>query len=253
MRKTMATKEIESFLEIGKLHKDWIDKFVVISAFCMAETVYSTAALTFKVLTSGLQGSLCECGVAAGAHPAVMQYCMRFTGQHRKVYMFDSFDGIPHATSEDIPDDDHIGDDIRKCIGDELAEPGIVKTTGITSVSLPEVKDRMARWGAEEKDLVYVPGWFQITVPTTDTGPLAILRLDGDLYESTRVCMKHLYPKLVPGGFCIIDDWHLAGVKRAVREYFNDYDEDESSMPRMIKVIQGMDNPCTVFWRKAVR
>ena len=249
----MAEKEVGEFLEIGQLHKDWIDKYVSMSAWGRKEVLYATAALTFKVLTNDIQGSLAECGVAAGACPGIMHYCMRFSGRRRKIYLFDSFDGIPHATKEDIPDDVNVGDDVRKMLGTDLAEPGVIKTTGITSVSLPEVKERMSRWGADEADLVYVPGWFQNTVPVTETGPLAILRLDGDLYESTKVCMEHLYPKLTPGGFCIIDDWHLAGVKRAVREYFNDYDENDSSMPRIIKTMPGMDNPCNVFWRKPIQ
>jgi len=239
----MAEKEVRAFLNVGEMHQGWIDKYVAMSAWGRKPTLYATAALVFNVLANGIKGSLAECGVGAGAHPGIMHYCMRFSGQYRKIYLFDSFEGIPHATAEDIPDDEHPGDDIRKCVGSVLATPGVIKSTGITAVSLPEVKERMHRWGAEEKDLVYVPGWFQNTVPVTDTGPLAILRLDGDLYESTKPCMEHLYPKLMPGGFCIVDDWQLAGAKRAVTEYFN------GDVPNVIEIPDGAG---PVFWRKAV-
>lgn len=238
-----VSNELKAFLDVGKVHQDWVDKFIAMSAWGRKETLYATAALTFKVLTDGIGGSLAECGVAAGAHPGIMHYCMRFCGKTRKIFLFDSFEGIPQATVEDIPTDENPGDDIRKCIGSDLATPGVMKSTGITAVSLPEVKERMARWGADEKDLVYVKGWFQNTVPVTDTGPLAILRLDGDLYESTKVCMDHLYEKLTPGGFCIVDDWELAGAKRAVTEYF------EGDVPKVIKIPGGAG---PIFWRKAV-
>lgn len=243
----------EEFLEISETHRGWIDAYPAMSGWCAPETLYATAALTFKVLTSGIAGNLCECGVAAGAHPGVMHYCMRFTGQFRKIFLFDSFEGIPMATQEDIPSEQYEGDDIRKA-GVGLAAAGEpLRSSGITCIPIEETKRRMERWGAVSSDLVYVKGWFQNTVPVTDTGPLAILRLDGDLYGSTKVCLEHLYPKLVPGGFCILDDWHLAGERRAVREYFNDYDEDESTLPEVVEIPPIRGNPCPVFWRKPIR
>lgn len=239
----MLENDVEKFLDVGPVHRGWIDNFISMSAWGRDETLYATAALAFKVLSDDTLGSFVECGVAAGVHPGIMHYCMRFSGKYRKVYLFDSFEGVPRATREDIPTDDHPGDDFRKYIGNELATPGVIETTGITAVSLHEVKDRMSRWGADEKDLVYVPGWFQNTVPKADTGPLAILRLDGNLYESTKVCMEHLYEKLAPGGFCIVDGWRLAGVKRALVEYFKDDIPEVTEIP-------GGDGP--VFWMKAV-
>jgi len=240
----MLENDVEKFLDVGPVHRGWIDKFVSMSAWGRDETLYATAALTFKVLSEGVAGALVECGVAAGVHPGIMHYCMRFCGKSRKIYLFDSFEGTPLITAEDIPDDEHPGEDIRRSIGNDLATPGVIKSTGITAVSLPEVRDRMSRWGADVKDLVYVPGWFQNTVPVTDTGPLAILRLDGSLYESTKVCMDHMYQKLTVGGFCIVDDWQLAGTKRAVTEYFN------GDIPNDIVKISDGAGP--VFWRKAI-
>lgn len=46
------------------------------------------------------------------------------------------------------------------------------------------------------------------------------MRLDGDLYESTMDGLNHVYPKLSPGGFCIIDDYYaFPSCARAVNEY----------------------------------
>lgn len=246
----MGQKEIEAFLDIGDMHKQWIDKYPRMSALCQAPTLYATAALAFKVLASGIPGSFAETGVFAGAHPAVMHYCMRFCGQYRKIFMFDSYEGIPHITKEDIPSTEHPGEDLRGCVGDTVRDPGApIVSSGVSAVPLPEVKARMTRWGAIEDDLVYVKGWFQDTVPATDTGPLAILRLDGDEYASTKPCIEHLYPKLVPGGFCIVDDWRLAGCRRALDEYFTDEDGD-IDLPNVIEIPGGCG---PVFWRKPAR
>ena len=65
-------------------------------------------------------------------------------------------------------------------------------------------------------------GWFQDTVPraAAQIGPIAILRLDGDLYESYMVALDHLWDHVVTGGFVIIDDWVFKGCREAVTEFF---------------------------------
>ena len=260
----MAEKEIRTFLNLPSsmaadgidiprtTEHDWIDKYVRMSAYCRAEVLYATAALTSKIITSGIKGDLCECGVAAGAHPAVMHYVQRqvfgnLLDRYRMIYMFDSFQGIPKPTVEDIPTEEHVGIDIRGCVGHELATPGVIESTGVTSVSVAEVQTRMARWGALPQHLYYAVGWFQHTVPETapKIGSLALLRLDGDLYESTKVCLEHLYPKVTPGGFVIVDDWRLAGSRRAVEEYFGDDLPNVVDMP--------CEDPAPAFWRKPIR
>jgi hypothetical protein len=76
--------------------------------------------------------------------------------------------------------------------------------------------------------LTYHPGWFQATVPAAapSLGPIALLRLDGDWYESTAVCLRHLYPLVPPGGVVVIDDYgHWEGARRAVDEFVASLDE----------------------------
>ena len=80
----------------------------------------------------------------------------------------------------------------------------------------------MSRWGVRDRRLVYREGWFQHTVGLDRPPRIALLRLDGDLYESTKVCLEALYPVLMPGGALIIDDYPLPGCRQAVDEYFDD-------------------------------
>jgi (2Fe-2S) ferredoxin len=65
-----------------------------------------------------------------------------------------------------------------------------------------------------------VKGLFQDTVPRCDVGPIAVLHLDGDWYESVKVCLDHLYDRVSPGGVIQIDDYgHWEGARKAVDEF----------------------------------
>ena len=105
------------------------------------------------------------------------------------------------------------------------------KPAGEAKCSLEDVKRNMRDWGIPDELLVYHPGWFQevlpMEMPATLIGRLdpgwriAVLRLDGDLYRSTKVCMDYLYPLVPPGGYVIVDDFDLSGCKKAILEATN--------------------------------
>jgi O-methyltransferase len=88
------------------------------------------------------------------------------------------------------------------------------------AVSLADVKGNFDRYGLLDEQVVFVEGWFSDTLPALKAGPFALIRLDGDLYESTYVALDALYPKLSPGGFVIIDDVNfLPPCRQAVMDY----------------------------------
>lgn len=91
--------------------------------------------------------------------------------------------------------------------------------TGTHAAGLPMVRSNIARYGLVGPNLHFLKGFFADTLPVTDVGPLALLRFDGDTYDSTADVVQHAYPKLVDGGIFLIDDWHLAGCRRALFEY----------------------------------
>jgi O-methyltransferase len=81
--------------------------------------------------------------------------------------------------------------------------------------------------GYPEELLTYHVGWFQETLPrdAPGLGPVALLRLDGDWYESAVVCLEHLYPHVAPGGVVVVDDYgHWEGCRRAVNEFLSAHD-----------------------------
>ena len=179
-------------------------------------TFENTWTLVEDLLRRGIRGDLIECGVFAGAHPAIMAKVLQEQGDTRKrVHLFDSFQGIPEAGPED---------DQQPGIGPKPpGAQGRLISSGVSACSLVQVKANMMNWGVDGTKLVFHEGWFQKTVPAAKIDEIALLRLDGDLYESTKVCLKHLGPKVSHGGFIVIDDFGLAGCRKAVAEYRDEH------------------------------
>lgn len=159
-------------------------------------------------------GVYVECGVAAGAQIIAMGA----GAPGKTIFGFDSFEGLPLPSNKD---DQMPG--IRMLSKDEqnrLPSPGeqVLVSSGATVVPIDSVLDHIKNSGVKTK-FILVPGWFENVIPYYETGPISILRLDGDLYNSTYVCLKYLYPKVIKGGLVIIDDWKLPGCQRAVYDY----------------------------------
>lgn len=92
------------------------------------------------------------------------------------------------------------------------------------AVSLETVKANFARYGLLDDRVRFLPGWFRDTLPAAPISQLALLRLDGDMYESTMVALRSLYPKLSRGGFVIIDDYGaMASCRQAVTDFRNEF------------------------------
>lgn len=163
-------------------------------------------------------GIYVECGVAAGAQIIAMHH----GAPNKIIYAFDSFQGIPKPSNRD---DQMPG--IRRLSAQEISQlpaPGDQEpeTTGATSVSEENFIDNLKHAGVDLDKIKIVPGWFEHTVRLFGSQyvNISILRLDGDLYNSTFVCLQHLFGKVQTGGCVIIDDIQLSGCKAACDDYF---------------------------------
>lgn len=196
--------------------KQIVDK-VMNNALTPPPVYHHTYAMTKRVLGNGVPGDFVECGVYRGAQVAIMALAkmeLDPDGPPRKFHLFDSFEGIPEAGPED---------DQQPGIGPKApGATGKLVSSGHSVCSLEGVQRLMERWGVPQEILRYHKGWFQNTVPLWDGSGIALLRLDGDLYASTLVCLEHLYPCVRPGGIVIIDDYNLAGCRKAVADYFGE-------------------------------
>jgi hypothetical protein len=188
------------------------------AAYSTRETIENTKYFTDVVINRNVPGALVECGVGAGSQLAAMGDIAK---SGRWIYGFDSFEGIPLASVED---------DVQPGVGANPNVPytdkrELLKSSGITVHSKEVVRANLKRWTAHSDTIVLVKGWFQDTLAKyrevfQHLGGIALLRLDGDLYESTKVSLQHLFPLVSNRGIIIVDDWKLAGCRRACEEYF---------------------------------
>jgi O-methyltransferase len=156
-------------------------------------------------LDEKIPGDFIETGVWRGGCCILMRGILAANEiRDRKVYVADSFAGVPPPRPDVFPADR----DLRLDLSTELA------------VSLETVRENFRRYGLLDDQVVFVEGLFCQTLPVLDAGPFALVRLDGDLYESTYIALQCLYPNLSPGGFLIVDDY---GVIEACRQAVDDY------------------------------
>jgi hypothetical protein len=156
------------------------------------------------VLEAGIPGDLIETGVWRGGTAIFMRGVLRAYGvTDRKVYVADSFAGLPQPDPERYPADQGL---------DLELWPGL-------AVDLVEVKANFARYGLLDEQVTFVKGWFRDTLPELRGHTWSVLRLDGDLYESTIDALVNLYPGLAPGGWIIVDDYEIPACAQAVEDY----------------------------------
>ena len=161
--------------------------------------------LAQRTIDESIPGDFVETGVWRGGVCILMRGILEANEIiDRKVYAIDSFEGLPPPKPHLFPQDEGFNLHLYK----ELA------------VSLEQVKANFARYGLLDEQVIFVKGRFQDTLPSLNAGPFALIRLDGDLYESTYVALEALYPKLSPGGFIILDDVNfLPPCRQAVMDY----------------------------------
>ena len=180
-----------------------------------AETMIGMQRLTSlqhcveTVLAENIPGDLIECGVWRGGACILMRAVLAAYGDEtRCVWLADSFEGVPPP-------------DAAKYKADKLPwySLGLHHAASVLAVSEAEVRANFERYGLLDDQVRFLPGWFKDTLPDAPIDRIAVLRLDGDLYESTIQALDALYPRLSPGGFCIIDDYQIKACRQAVTDY----------------------------------
>lgn len=167
---------------------------------------------------TGVSGSLVECGTWKGGSCGMMALAHLSGGTAtRRLHMFDSFEGLPE------PDPDKDGAMAQTYVVDKAFASGALESIGHCVGTREENQALLERTiGYPASLLTYHVGWFQNTVPVAAPSmePIALLRLDGDWYASTKVCLEHLAPRVVPGGIVVLDDYgKWPGCRQATDEY----------------------------------
>lgn len=168
--------------------------------------------LVTRVVAEDVPGDLVETGVWRGGAVALMRAVLSIYGdERRRIWACDSFQGLPEPDVERYPMDGTlvIADKSTKFLMDK-----------VLSVSVEEVRRNIDRYGLLDERIRFVEGWFSESLPGAPIEEISLLRLDGDLYESTMDVLVHLEQKVTPGGFVIVDDYNgLEACKAAVTDY----------------------------------
>lgn len=165
-----------------------------------------------KIIRDNIPGDLCEAGVWRGGVTIFMRGYLAAHGiTDRRVWVADSFEGLPVPS---LPQDE--GYDLSKA------------KMPILAISLEEVQNTFRVYDLLDEQVCFLKGWFHDTLATAPIDRLALLRLDGDLYESTMDTLEALYHKVESGGFIVADDyWSWETCKLAVDEFRERHDIDD--------------------------
>ena len=145
---------------------------------------------------------------------------------NRKVFVADSFEGLPPPDIKYVEDMDS-----------KLHEWELLK------VSLDEVKNNFKKYDLLDDSVIFVKGFFKTSLKNANIDKLSILRLDGDMYSSTIEVLEELYDKVSIGGYIIIDDYGCTAV--ACKQAVDDFRRKRNITSEIIKIDWG-----GVFWKK---
>jgi O-methyltransferase len=186
----------------GRHHEGRL-KFATIGASMVGRArLENVEACLNTVLAERVPGGFVECGVWRGGACAFAKAVLDARGSDRRVWLADSFEGLAEP--------EHAADTI------DLS----ARKYPMLAVSRPRVQALFERLGLMDERGCFLEGWFSKTLPQAPIGRIAVLRLDGDYYESTMTPLRALYDRVSPGGFVIVDDYGLLEpARRAVDEF----------------------------------
>lgn len=201
----------------------------------LAHTMVGTARLDNvqwcleRVIEDRVPGDFIETGVWRGGVCILARGVLQAYGvTDRRVWVADSFQGVPDVSDGGHPADQRLG---------------MHRHNEVLGVDEKTVRENFARYDLLDEQVRFLPGWFRDTLPGAPIDRLAVLRLDGDLYESTMDALASLYPKLSVGGYVIIDDYLVPGCREAVDAFRREHRIEHDELVRIDR--------WSVYWRRS--
>jgi hypothetical protein len=187
------------------------------------------------VIRNRIEGDLIETGVWRGGATIFMRAVLKAYGvSDRTVWVADSFEGLPTLTGKDTTYKDDTSVDVTS-----LNDGGPMRLA--LAVSLERVKENFTKFDLLDNQVRFLKGWFRDTLPAAPIKKLSILRLDGDMYQSTMDALNALYGKVSSGGYVIVDDYNCwPHCKQAV----DDFRKEHGITEAIIKI-----DSDAVFWK----
>jgi O-methyltransferase len=221
--KNVLTDQINHPSEARINGTDWPENGFTMIGFKRLENIEMCVS---KIIEENIEGDFLEAGVWKGGASIWMRAILKNYGiNNRNVWLADSFKGLPQPKPE-YPEDK---DDTHYQF-EQLA------------ISLGQVKNNFQTFNLLDDQVKFIEGWFHETLFTAPVDKISLLRLDGDMYESTYVSLEALYHKVSIGGFVIIDDYgYIESCRKAVHDFL-----DKNSIKPILNKIDWTG----VYWRK---
>lgn len=229
-KKVLATRDLEIVTHVPfdpKLRENGLDWPTNAETMVGLKRLNNLQYCLVESIKDKIPGDFIETGVWRGGSCIFARAVFEAFGQSdRNVWVADSFRGLPPAEADRIED---VEDALHTY--DQLA------------ISMDTVRANFERYNLLDDHVKFLPGWFQDTLPSAPIEKISVLRLDGDMYDSTMVALDALYAKVSPGGFIIVDDYDaVRGCRMAV--------EDFRTAHNIREPLVDVDWTCK-FWRKA--
>ena len=185
-----------------------------VSVMSSDERIASLHNIIQDVYQNSIKGDFVECGIYKGGNMIIAKTFFESVNNYRTFYGYDTFAGMTEPSLKD-------GNKARKSWNNKAK----------CEASIEEVKNEFNKRNILDDSVKFIVGDVRETLLNLDNLPkeISVLRLDTDFYESTLIELQILYPRLVEGGWLIIDDYgHWTGCRTAVNEYFGeDFVQDQ--------------------------
>jgi O-methyltransferase len=194
--------------------RDWPAEAETMIGMKRLDMLHDAARTIFE---ENVPGDFLEAGTWRGGAAIFLRALLAAYGDEaRAVWVADSFEGLPR------PDGRYAEDE-----GDSHW-----RMKAVLGVSLEEVRGNFARYDLLDERVRFLPGWFKDTLPVAPIERLSLLRIDGDMYSSTRDALESLYGKLSVGGYAVIDDYGaLPECRKAVDDFRRGRSIEEPILP----------------------
>ena len=216
----------------------FIDHYINGNAYTMVPRVRldNLQACITNVVEQRIPGDFIETGVWRGGTTIFMRGMLAALGcTDRRVWVADSFQGLPEPDAEKFPAE-----------AKAHASATMTETYKHFAVSRADVEANFNAFGLLDGQVRVLEGWFKYTLPTAPIERLAIIRLDGDYYESTMDALTSLYDRLSPGGYVVVDDYG-EDLWTYCRRAVDDFRRARGLTGELTRV----DSKC-YFWRRAL-
>jgi hypothetical protein len=183
-----------------------------------------SSLMAFFHRVADMPGCVAECGLGQGITFAMLSLLIREEGKQRPLWGFDSFQGFPEPTIED-------------------KSPRNPRRGEWNATTKGEMLNCLSQFG-DTSHIQIIEGFFEKTLPISPVRDISLLHLDVDLYASYKICLEELFPRMVPGGIVVFDEFareKWPGARRAIDQYFEGtpyVPQVESSNPRKYYVVK---------------